>query len=90
MIPVGFLLIVLALRLGDAPPGAVTAEFADGPGPWLRLTALAGAAATALVVAVAALHLDLAHRVLAAAALPPLVAVAVAAVVAHHGCGPRR
>ena len=61
----------------------MTSEFADGPGPWLRLTALAGAAATALVVAVAALHLDLAHRLLAAAALPPLIAVAVASVVAH-------
>ena len=61
----------------------MSGEFADGPGPWLRLTALAGAVATALVVAVAALHLDLAHRVLAAAALPPLVAVAAASVVAH-------
>jgi protoheme IX farnesyltransferase len=61
----------------------VTADFADDPGPWLRLTALAGAAATLLVVVAAALHLDLAHRVLAVAALPPLVAVAVAAVVAH-------
>jgi protoheme IX farnesyltransferase len=61
----------------------VTADFADGPGPWLRLTALAGAAATGLVVVAAALHLDLAHRVLAVAALPPIVAVAAAAVVAH-------
>ena len=66
----------------------MSAEFADDPGPWLRLTALAGAAATALVVAAAALHLDLAHRVLAAAALPPLVALAVAAVVAHHRLRP--
>jgi heme o synthase len=66
----------------------VTADFADDPGPWLRLTAFAGAVATALVVAAAALHLDLAHRVLAAAALPPLVAVAVAAVVAHHRLRP--
>jgi heme o synthase len=66
----------------------VSAELADGPGPWLRLTALAGAAATALVVAVAALHLDLAHRLLAAAALPPLVAVAVASVVAHRRLRP--
>jgi protoheme IX farnesyltransferase len=66
----------------------VTAEFAGDPGPWLRLTALAGAVATAFVVAAAALHLDLAHRVLAAAALPPLVAVAVAAGVAHHRLRP--
>jgi heme o synthase len=55
----------------------------DPPGPWLRLTAIAGAGATALVCAVAALHLDLAHRVLAAVALPPLLAVALAAYVAH-------
>jgi protoheme IX farnesyltransferase len=61
----------------------VSEEYGDGPGPWLRLTALAGAAATLLVVAAAALHLDLAHRVLAAAALPPLLAVAVASLVAH-------
>jgi protoheme IX farnesyltransferase len=66
----------------------VTADFADDSGPWLRLTALAGAGATGLVVAAAALHLDVAHRVLAAAALPPLVAVAVAAVVAHHRLRP--
>jgi heme o synthase len=66
----------------------VNPEFADDPGPWLRLTALAGAAATALVVAAAALHLDLAHRLLAVAALPPLVALAVAAVVAHHRLRP--
>jgi heme o synthase len=55
----------------------------DPPGPWLRLTALAGAVATALVCAVAALHLDVAHRALAAAALPPLLAVALAARVSH-------
>jgi heme o synthase len=66
----------------------LTAEPADPPGPWLRLTALAGAAATALVCAAAALHLDVAHRVLAAAALPPLLAVAVAALVAHRGLRP--
>ncbi len=62
--------------------------YSDGPGPWLRLTAVAGAAATLLVVVAAALHLDLAHRVLAAAALPPLVAVAVASVVAHRRLRP--
>ncbi len=61
----------------------MSGEYGDGPGPWLRLTALAGAAATLLVVAAAALHLDLAHRVLAAAALPPLVAVAIASLVAQ-------
>jgi len=61
----------------------VSAETACPTGPWLRLTALAGAAATAVVVAAAALHLDLAHRLLAAAALPPLVAVAAASVAAY-------
>jgi heme o synthase len=66
----------------------VSDAYGDGPGPWLRLTALAGAAATLLVVVAAALHLDLAHRVLAAAALPPLVAVAVASVVAHRRLRP--
>ncbi len=88
VIPVGFLLLVLAVGLDDAPPGAVSGAYSDGPGPWLRLTALAGAAATLLVVVAAALHLDLAHRVLAAAALPPLVAVAVASVVAHRRLRP--
>jgi heme o synthase len=61
----------------------LTGLVADPPGPWLRLTALAGAAATALVCAVAALHLDIVHRVLAAATLPPLVAVALAAHISH-------
>jgi heme o synthase len=55
----------------------------DPPGPWLRLAALGGAAATALVCAVAALHLDVAHRVLAAVALPPLLAVALGARISH-------
>jgi protoheme IX farnesyltransferase len=53
-------------------------------GPWLRLTALAGAAATLLAVISGAAGLDAAHRVLAALALPPLVAVAVAAWYAHR------
>lgn len=51
------------------------------PGPWLRLTALAGAVATLLVVSSG--ELGLAHRALVALALPPLVAVAVAARLAH-------
>ncbi len=62
----------------------MTSERLDPPGPWLRLTAVGGAAATALVVTVAALHLDVAHRVLAAAALPPLLAVAVASIVSQR------
>jgi heme o synthase len=54
------------------------------PGPWLRLTAVAAAAATGLVVASGALGLGLAHRALALAALPPLVALVVAAWLAHR------
>jgi protoheme IX farnesyltransferase len=52
------------------------------PGPWLRLAALGGAAGTALVVASGGA--PVAHRVLAALVLPPLVAVVVAAVIAHR------
>ena len=52
-----------------------------GPGPWLRLTALAAVLATGLVVSSG--ELGLAHRALALAALPPLVALVVAAWTAH-------
>jgi protoheme IX farnesyltransferase len=51
------------------------------PGPWLRLCAAAAPAAT--VLAVASGHHGLTHRALVAAALPPLVAVAVAAWTSH-------
>jgi heme o synthase len=54
------------------------------PGPWLRLTAFAGAGATLLAVISGAAGLGAAHRVLAALALPPLVAVVVAAWIAHR------
>jgi heme o synthase len=54
------------------------------PGPWLRLTAVAGAAATLLAVVSGAAGLDAAHRVLAALALPPLVAVVATAWLAHR------
>jgi protoheme IX farnesyltransferase len=53
------------------------------PGPWLRLTALAAAAATLLAVVSGALDLGTAHRLLAALAVPPLVALVVAAWIAH-------
>jgi protoheme IX farnesyltransferase len=53
------------------------------PGPWLRLTALFGAHATLLAVISGAASLGAAHRVLAALALPPLLAVVIAAKVAH-------
>jgi heme o synthase len=52
------------------------------PGPWLRLTAFAASVATGL--AAASGELGLAHRGLVALALPPLVAVFVAALLAHR------
>ena len=54
------------------------------PGAWLRLTALWGAAATLLAVVSGALALGTAHRVLAALALPSLVALLVAGFVVHR------
>jgi heme o synthase len=54
------------------------------PGPWLRLTALAGAAATLLAVVSGAAGLGAAHRVLAALAVPPLTAVVAAAWLAYR------
>ncbi len=51
------------------------------PGPWLRLAALAGAAGALL--AVASGTLGLAHEYVSALALPPLVAVVLAAWLAH-------
>jgi protoheme IX farnesyltransferase len=53
-----------------------------GPGPWLRLTALAATAASAHVVASG--ELGLAHRILAALALPPLAALLAAGWFAHR------
>ena len=53
------------------------------PGPWLRLTALGASAATLLAVVSGAAHLGTAHRVLAALALPPLCAIAVAGWTLH-------
>ena len=58
------------------------------PGPWLRLTALAGAAGTLLAVVSGASGLDAAHRLLAALALPPLIALVVAAWLAHRSLLP--
>jgi protoheme IX farnesyltransferase len=54
------------------------------PGPWLRLTALFAALATLLAVISGAASLGAAHRVLAALALPPLLALVVAALLAHR------
>ncbi|HSC73145.1 MAG TPA: heme o synthase [Gaiellaceae bacterium] len=54
------------------------------PGPWLHLTALFASAAVLLAVVSGAASLGAAHRVLAALALPPLVALVVAAWIAHR------
>jgi heme o synthase len=54
------------------------------PGTWLRLTALAAAFATLLAVISGAASLGAAHRLLAALALPPLIALVVAAWIAHR------
>jgi heme o synthase len=54
------------------------------PGPWLRLTALAGVAGCLLAVISGTLGWDTAHQVLAALTLPPLAAVAIAAWFLHR------
>ena len=54
------------------------------PGPWLRLTALGAAVATGLVVTSGALELGTTHNALALLALPPLVALVVAAFAAYR------
>jgi protoheme IX farnesyltransferase len=51
-------------------------------GPWLRLTALLAAASSVLVVVSGGL--GLAHRVLTAAALPPLLVLVVAGLTVHR------
>ena len=57
---------------------------APSPSPWLRLTALAAAAATLLAVVSGAASLGAAHQLLSALALPPLAAIAVAAWLEHR------
>jgi protoheme IX farnesyltransferase len=54
------------------------------PGPWLRLTALAAALATLLAVVSGAFELGAAHQLLSALALPPLLALVVAAWLEHR------
>jgi heme o synthase len=54
------------------------------PGPWLRLTAVFAGLSTLVAVVSGAASLGAAHRVLAALALPPLVALLVAAVLVHR------
>jgi protoheme IX farnesyltransferase len=67
-------------RLGKAQP-ALKGEHAS---PWLRLCALFASAATLLAVVSGAASLGAAHELLSALALPPLVAVAVAAWLGHR------
>src|SRR6476659_3507589 len=67
-------------RLGKAQP-ALKGEAAS---PWLRLCALAASGATLLAVVSGAASLGAAHQLLSALALPPLVAVAVAAWLGHR------
>jgi heme o synthase len=55
-----------------------------GTGLWLRLTAVAGALATGAAVVSGVLRLGSGHEALAALALPPLVALVVAAYIAHR------
>ena len=57
---------------------------ASAPSPWLRLTALGASAATLLAVISGAASLGAAHQLLSALALPPLVAVLVAAWLGHR------
>ena len=73
----------LSLTRGPEARGAWPQSGDVAPGAWLRLAALGGAAATAVVVASGALHLGLPHRLLAIVALPLLGAVVVAAATAH-------
>jgi protoheme IX farnesyltransferase len=56
----------------------------EAPGPWLRLLALLASGATLLAVVSGAAHLGAAHRLLAALAVPPLLALLVAALTAHR------
>jgi protoheme IX farnesyltransferase len=54
------------------------------PGPWLRLTAFGAAAAILVAVVSGTLGPGAAHSLLSVLALPPLVALVVAARVAHR------
>jgi heme o synthase len=75
--------IETAARAEPARPLDGAAKSAPQPGAWLRLTALFASAAVLLAVVSGAASLGAAHRVLAALALPPLVAIVVAARLAH-------
>ena len=59
-------------------------QTSEAPGPWLRLVAVAASGATLLAVVSGAAHLGAAHRLLAALAFPPLLALLVAGITAHR------
>jgi hypothetical protein len=71
---------------GNARAEALSSDYVNAsvPGPWLRLTSVGASAATLLAVISGASGLDAAHRLLAALAVPPLVALVVAAWLAHR------
>ncbi len=73
-----------ALTRNPELAGAQSDTDAPAPGAWLRLSALGGASAAALVVISGALHLGLPHRLLAILAMPLLTAVVIAAATAHR------
>ncbi len=72
----------LSRSLGKAQPALKGGHSSSSP--WLGLCALAGSAATLLAVVSGAASLGAAHQLLSALALPPLVAVAVAAWLEHR------
>src|SRR5215471_5592164 len=57
---------------------------ATAPSPWLRLTAVLASGATLVAVVSGAASLGAAHQLLSALALPPLVAVLLAAWLGHR------
>jgi protoheme IX farnesyltransferase len=69
---------------GARPTRRVKSARETAPGAWLRLSAVAGAAACALVVSAASLGLSSQHRLLAALGLPPLITLAAAARTGPH------
>jgi protoheme IX farnesyltransferase len=72
-----------SLTRGPEDPGVRPQAGEVASGAWLRLAALGGAGATALVVVSGALQLGLPHRLLALVAVPLLCAVVVAAATTH-------
>ena len=70
------------------PPSSFSTSLRElngpAPGPWLRLTALGAAAAVFLAVVSGSAGVGAAHQLLAALALPPLVALTAAAWLVHR------